>query len=130
MNTREEYVTCTQAQALKELGFDWTCRYYATKGYAHDEHYWKSPCLGDLRNSDLKSIWFTIPTQAVACRWLREEKGLWFDLGVSASVQYTIDVFSLDKEEYFICEGHFSSYEAAISAGIDRALKLLKGGEK
>lgn len=72
MKTHEEYVTYQQAELLKEFGFDWPCRYRATKEDAPDGQYWNYPCLDELSNSELGSREFAIPTQAVACRWLRE----------------------------------------------------------
>lgn len=130
MNTREEYVTCDQAKALKELGFDWPCRFAATSEDAPKGLYWTYP--DDATNSCLYNRSFTIPTQAVACRWLREETGLILHVFYNDANKgygwYILNKANGSREGIWSYISH--SYEAALSAGIDCALELLKGGEQ
>lgn len=129
MATREEYVTYAQAKALKELGFDWPCRYHATKEDASKDQYWTYPLIADhIRNSECSDRSFALPTQAVACRWLREEKGVEVE-SVLCMTGYMASISSTkiaNEQDVKVTGAFYGTYEAALSDGLDRALTLLK----
>lgn len=119
----ESYVSRDTARMLKEAGFDEVCRsaYYATGNSA----------VMYERNSMLSPGYVSRPTQALAARWLREVH------------HYAICVwFSKDDEKWFYAHGDmdnmvfdtdynisefiFDSYEEAMEAGLQKAIKLIK----
>lgn len=130
----EEFVTFEQAKKLKELGFDLKCHYrfnidkqlvpnvvYSNAGVDSDDVAMNVNfrCVGDI----------SAPTLAQAQKWLRE-KGI----EVMSYYDYTTKTWIYEVCE--IGEPHFcgyhsddfdlnkSTYEEAISAGIDRALEI------
>ena len=102
----DDFVTYDQAIKLKELGFDWDCS-----------------------NNDIKYT----PTLTQAQKWLREVKGV---------KVYVKPLFSSEKYEYWISfkfqgfmvgderYGVEETWEYALSAGINEAIKLLKREEQ
>ena len=131
----EDFVSFEQAKALKELGFDWK----VTAVYDSDR---KLGCQLDTRVSipknfncehPFKESLFSAPSLYQAKKWLINK----FSLVVS-SLPFVGDPnndvlrwrYYVDKyNPYIIQEGSielYDTYENALSAGIDRALKILK----
>lgn len=129
----EDFVTYEQAQKLKELGFDWECNHYYKVGenhrfenyaiYSVEELDHISSAYEDLNNNHCISA----PTLAQAAKWLREkgiiiivdyshydnfEQLYYFDIKRATNNRVTVGVET-------------DTYEQALSAGIDKALKLL-----
>lgn len=77
---KEQYVTFETAKLLKEKGFGWfTYSYYTkddvdTKPYFGIENLCPDNWNGEV--DEVNDLWFSAPTQQMACRWLREEKGI------------------------------------------------------
>ena len=147
----EDYVTFEQAEALKELGFDWyhhhAQMYYATQCYCEGNNPFSFDTIGpgDLISSpkmkeDENDGWIEdedycvlAPTMSQAAKWLREVKGI----TVLVNIATNKETFITKKVFYFkwfnsefilsgVSKDHYASYEEALSAGIDRALELLK----
>lgn len=132
MITREEYVTHAQGKALRTLMFDWPCwTTYSANGqfekhsyHTYNKQFWARD-------------WCTAPTQPVACRWLREEKGLSVDAYIQCD-GYTWQILKCGNpkrnaryvDSFDETNPLFPTYEAALSAGIDRALELLTSTKK
>lgn len=120
----ESYVSLETARLLKEAGFDVPC----TSQYTENEFAWENLRKTDFNKSDYV---FSRPTQALAARWLREvhhyavcvwfsqEDGKWFYAhGDIESMVFT--------EEYSISEFIYETYEEALEAGLQEAIKLIK----
>lgn len=141
----EDFVTYEQAKKLKELGFDLKCYYrfnvdrqlvpnvmYRNAGVDSDDVAMNVNfrCIGDI----------SAPTLAQAQKWLREVKdiiiGIDFDnwndkyechvykrMGYSGENIRDMYGSQLVTNEY---HEDFDTYEQSLSAGIDKALELLK----
>ena len=75
---KEAYVSFEIAQLLKEKGFDWECHKY------WEDHYGPEGLLQRLEScsSDYQPFEdeYLAPTQQMAMRWLREEKGIFIEI--------------------------------------------------
>lgn len=133
---KESYVSFDTAKLLKEAGFDIPCRgIYVTDrtGYYEFHEYDNKQTEDDLcwNTEDGFQYEYLAPTQALAARWLREV------------YHYAVCVwFSKDHEKWFYAHGNmdsivfdtdyiiseyiFDSYEKALEAGLQEAIKLIK----
>lgn len=124
----EDFVTFKQAKTLKKLGFGLkTYAFYNKEGnlYSSDNpDYWND------------EIWheFSAPTLAQVQKWLREELGIEinssYDMIAKNGWFYYCNDLSKDiwKEGFNILanEKFYSTYEQALSAGLDKVLELIK----
>lgn len=80
MYMQEPYVSFKIAKILKEKGFDWfTFGYYTMDDYESTPYFGIEDLCADNWNGkvgEVNDLWFSAPTQQMACRWLREEKGI------------------------------------------------------
>lgn len=123
----ESYVSFDTAKLLKEVGFDCNChKWYEKKDDKVLEWEADAACNWNMNKND-----FSRPTQALAARWLREVH------------HYAVCVwFSKDHEKWFYAHGNmddivfdtdyciseyiYDSYEEALEAGLQEAIKLIK----
>lgn len=124
----EDFVTYEQAVKLKELGFDGECRayYYDTKEISGN----LIPFNYNSRDIGVISS----PTLSEVQKWLREVKEI--EVGVFAEFDGELRtgqwVWLMRKfnthlfDTVFPEDINYDSYEQALSAGLDKALKLLK----
>ena len=122
----ESYVSRDTARMLKEAGFDEVCRsaYYATGNSA----------VMYERNSMLSPGYVSRPTQALAARWLREVHRIVVDATfISPSTDGNIWQYFIGEMDNMVWEGDFdasdrkyATYEAALEAGLQKAIKLIK----
>ena len=122
----ESYVSRDTARMLKEAGFDEVCRsaYYATGNSA----------VMYERNSMLSPGYVSRPTQALAARWLREEHDTYVNVKRVTQTEgamfycywsyYTVSVSTAWVGD--ISGGRYDSYEQALEAGLQEAIKLIK----
>ena len=125
----ETYVTFHQAKVLEELGFDgykWDCDFW----YYYNYHDHDKPIFArceQVDSYDVEKYWYA-PTLAHAQKWLREVKGV---------NVYVIPQFSTGHYEYWVQfkfrgyggdedYGIKDTYEKALIAGINEAIKILK----
>lgn len=139
MNT-EDFVTYSQALALKKLGFTEKCLHHykhqqlISNEFMNDPGYYYIP-LKDLYRSmnsespDQDEI-CDAPFLSQAQGWLRKEKGIHIILNITFSegqILYTPYVASYDWGR--TCEGDFpTEYKIALSAGITKAIDILENG--
>ena len=124
-----ELVNKEQAIKLKESGFDWECVYHYLEDHelpAHNQIYIEYTLFNKAENWNSFSDKFSAPELDLACKWLREVKGI---IVVSLVLDcrknlYTFDLFTKTGKIYIKRES-FNSYEAAQSAGLDIILKEL-----
>ena len=124
---KEQFVSFDTAKMLKEAGFDVPCTsQYTDNGFGWDN-------LSRVNYNSCKSL-FSRPTQALAARWLREVHHLnvyacfdyvcfddgerkWFFMRENTMINdYTSVYFSIIS---------YDSYEQALEAGLQKALKLI-----
>lgn len=151
MNT-EDFVTYEQAVKLKKCGFDWPCYEFWDNSFCLDGTPVKirklksepKICFMYECNSMLDKMGcdlITAPSLAMAAKWLREEWDLHIDASPFTDGYTDADGRKCDEWEFWdfgimrVSNGsfvvgygdrEFDTYEAALSAGIDAALKLLK----
>ena len=100
---KEQYVKIGTAQLLKEKGFDWDT----------DKVYERSimACIYED---------YPMPTQQMACRWLREEKGIHPELELCTDNEFSFTIYKLDgKRTVLYEESHcWTNSEDAVEAAI------------
>lgn len=149
----KDFVTYEQAVKLKELGFDWGCTYFydedkkLTAGYADisgdggfdDYELSVIDLTCSVNNNCLYRDIFDAPTLAQAAKWLREVKGIIivctpevdeydFNDYVRKFItgQWCYELWRNGDEHWNSTEKLYPTYETALSAGIDTALKLIE----
>jgi len=79
--SKEEYVKFDTAKLLKEKGFDWFTYAYYTKDDVDEEPYFgmENLCPDNWNGTEdeVNDLWFSAPTQQMACHWLYKEKGFY-----------------------------------------------------
>lgn len=133
-NERELYVTSneiTWEQAIETYG----------DGYDYITHHETFPVnvVGELlRDVRDKNICFATnfqtvyaPTLELAAKWLREEKKIYIDVtwgNMQGNIIWCASLNNLGKGSSMLGDiKHVDSYEEALSAGIDKAIEMLKG---
>ena len=122
----ESYVSFDTAKMLKEAGFDVPCfNQYTDRGTI-----WHCDCPENFNKSQCAT---SCPTQALAARWLREVHHI--------NVYACFDYEKFDERKWFFTREHtmvnddsavycsitnYNSYEAALEAGLQEAIKLIK----
>lgn len=123
---KEELVTLETAKMLKEKGFNEFCEF----AYADEDlHIMRLPSI----NSFFKEIGngYSAPTQSFTQKWLRETKNLHICIYNTAS-GYSYEISKADNGTEVLCMpkgpndgGKWDTYEEALEAGIQEALKLI-----
>lgn len=136
--THEDYVTFEQAKALKELGFDWeVSQYYWVKkgGVIEMASIHPSDRVNPNINGWGRDNKFSAPTLYQAQKWLREVKGISVEpvscgYEINGNIDWSSFICLLKDKLGYDQTATLSSYEQALSAGIDKALELLKEESK
>ena len=120
----EELVTLETAKLLKEKGFNEYCKNVIDVDSILRETLYRT-------NDNLPKQCFSLPTQSIAQKWLRETKKLHITIYNSAS-GYTYDISKADMGTVLYCfpegpndGGNWDTYEEALETGIIKALKLI-----
>lgn len=120
----EELVTLETAKLLKEKGFNEYCKNVIDIDNILRETLYRT-------NDNLPKQCFSLPTQSLAQKWLRETKNLHITIDNSAS-GYTYDISKADMGTVLYCfpegpndGGNWDTYEETLEAGIQKALKLI-----
>ena len=130
----ESYVSFDTAKLLKEAGFrELTKTHYSNRGQV-----WETALPADY-NDDFNCNTCNRPTQALAARWLREVNGIhvssniFMDSANDADGK-TVDEWTFWSYDLFDNSGRiieesddrYDSYEQALEAGLQEAIKLIK----
>lgn len=121
----EEFVTLETAKLLKEKGFNEYCKNVIDIDNILRVTLYRT-------NSNLPKQCFSLPTQSLAQRWLRETKNLHIEIYRSA-VGYGYAIVKADNGTWQEDDdsrgtndgGLWDTYEEALEAGIIKALSLL-----
>lgn len=127
----EDFVTYEQAVTLKKCGFDWSCNnYYIEKVLDSEHEEW------DEEECMYCTVWdverYPKPRLDQVAKWLREAKGLFIEIWLHA-VGYSWIIEKCDNlncngtvvDSHNKDSGFFTTYESALSAGIDAALNKI-----
>ena len=133
----ESYVSFDTAKMLKEAGFDVECDwFYINNGSVETGIVVRST---SLRDHNMATGFLSRPTQALAARWLREVNGIhvssniFMDSANDADGK-TVDEWTFWSYDLFDNSGRiieesddrYDSYEEALEAGLQEAIKLIK----
>lgn len=124
----EELVTLETAKLLKEKGFDWKCE--RTISCDKIIRRWNRPqdmsCCTEI---DGELVEFLCPTLYVAQKWLRETKDLHIGICYSHKLFWYYEIMSVSNHVLVGLANrpsiHYNTYEEALEAGIQEALKLI-----
>ncbi len=124
----EELVTLEIAKLLKEKGFVWECE--RTISCDKIIRRWNHPqyisCCTEI---DGELVEFLCPTLYVALKWLREIKKLHVEVSYMYENYWIYDILTIPNHDLVGLSDrpiiHYKSYEEALEAGIQEALKLI-----
>ena len=122
----EQYVSFDTAKMLKEAGVDVPC----TSQYTEGMGVWNVEYPYDFNKDDFG---YSRPTQALAARWLREKHRIALDVAfIPPSVDGDVWQYFVGEMDDMIWEGEYetgtkyATYEQAMEAGLQEAIKLIK----
>lgn len=131
---KEQYVTFEVAKLLKEKGFDWPCIcYYEDNGIMHEAlDYVRQNDGEDGEDDDNDEC--LCPTQQMAMRWLREEKGIHIMVSTGMNVCskpmrfYHANLAQMEEDKTIYgdpIDVDFDTYEDAVEAALKYVLTNL-----
>lgn len=110
----EELVTLETAKMLIKKGFN-ECRNVVD--------------ISNMSNDDLPKRCFSQPTQSLAQKWLREVKNLHIDIFHTFGNYWVYRILTIPEHDIIKLSNrsflHYKSYEEALEAGLQEALKLI-----
>ena len=128
----ESYVSFDTAKMLKEAGFDVPC----TSQYSEGKCIWN---VGYPENFNQGEFGYSRPTQALAARWLREAHGIHVSSNIFMDSSNDADGNTVDEWNFWSydlfdnsgriieeSDDRYDSYEEALEAGLQEAIKLIK----
>ena len=117
----EEFVTFETAKMLKKARF----REKTKTHYSNSGEVWETAMLADY-NDDLNCNACSLPTQALAARWLRDVHNIFIMLTPMID-GWMFDLFDLKKHQYILCNADAlaGQYEAAYEVALREALQLI-----
>lgn len=128
----ESYISFDTAKLLKEAGFEANLKTMYVEEEKDEWAFWDS----GAKRSDYNYFDDTIacPTQALAARWLREVYRISVDAAFMApSTNIDVWQYFIGKMDDMIWPGDFetsertyATYEEAMEAGLQEAIKLIK----
>ena len=123
----ESYVSFETARMLKEAGFDAPC----TSQYTEGMGVWNVEYPYNFNEDDFG---YSRPTQALAARWLREVHRIVVDATFippsTGGYVWRYFIGNMDdmvwNGDYVPSDEFYRTYEAALEAGLQEAIKLIK----
>lgn len=116
---QEEFVTLETAKLLKEKGFREDCMAFYTKDGLFK-------CNAYINTNVLK---LPSPTQSIAHKWLRETKNLHIEISYMYGDYWIYDILTIPNHDLVGLSDrpiiHYDTYEEALEAGLQEALKLI-----
>lgn len=115
----EELVTLETAKLLKEKGFREDCMAFYTKDGLFK-------CNAYINTNVLK---LPSSTQSIAHKWLRETKNLHIEISYMYGDYWIYDILTIPNHDLVGLSDrpiiHYDTYEEALEAGLQEALKLI-----
>lgn len=119
----EELVTLETAKLLKEKGFNEYCKDIIKE----DNNRIMQSVF--RTNKNLPKLCYSRPTQSVAQKWLRETKNLHIEISYMYENYWTYDILTIPRHDLIGLEDRasvrYNTYEEALEAGLQEALKLI-----
>lgn len=128
---KNDFVTLETAKALKDKGFDWKCNSIITIG-GTIRSYESPQDISYLTEIEGKPYEFLLPTIDLAKKWFRETKNLHIEIYRNAC-GYGYVIVKADNGTWMEDDnskgpndgGNWDTYEEALEAGLQEALKLI-----
>lgn len=125
---QEELVTLETAKLLENKGFDWNCEHTISCGKIV-RRYDLPQDISCCTEIDGELVEFLCPTLYVAQKWLRETKNLHIEISYMYGDYWIYDILTIPSHDLVGLSDrpleHYKSYEEALEAGIQEALKLI-----
>lgn len=124
----EELVTLETAKLLKEKGFVWECERIigCNKVITKYDLPQSMSCCTEI---DDEPVEFLCPTLYIAQKWLRETKNLHIEIFYMRGDYWVYGILTIPEHDIIELPNrplvHYKSYEEALEAGIQEALKLI-----
>ena len=119
----EELVTLETAKLLKEKGFNEYCKDIIKED---DNRIMQSVFR---TNKNLPKLCYSLPTQSVAQKWLRETKNLHIEISYMYGNYWIYDILTIPRHDLIGLSDRpivrYNTYEEALEAGLQEALKLI-----
>ena len=135
MYMKEPYVSFKIAKLLKEKGFDWfTFGYYTMDDYESPPYFGIENLCADNWNGqadEVNDLWFSAPTQQMACRWVEKTYGFFIEISRSIDLNGNYHYFYmiLDKTCKYVSsatrDNDYSSKPDSIEAALEYVLTKL-----
>ena len=127
----EELVTLETAKLLKEKGFVWECEHIIDRNKVITK-YDLPQSMSCCTEIDDEPVEFLCPVLYIAQKWLRETKNLHISI-IRNACGYGYDICKADNGTHITDGvlkgpndgGQWNTYEEALEAGIQEALKLI-----
>lgn len=126
----EELVTLETAKLLKAAGFKEDVNSFyelVYKGGSGPEYEIDESYDAQNYNTDVYSI--SAPTQSIAQKWLRETKSLHIEISYMYGNYWIYDILTIPNHDLVGLSdrpiAHYNTYEEALEAGLQEALKLI-----
>lgn len=118
----EDLITLETAKLLREKGYnEYSVLVMGDNG--------KEAVVAFRTNSDLPEGAYSRPTQSFARKWLRETKKLHVEVSYMHGDYWIYDILTIPSHDLIGLSDrtlvHYKSYEEALEAGIQEALKLI-----
>jgi hypothetical protein len=118
----EELVTLETAKLLKEKGFNKYCRDVINDKGLMMETVFRT-------GNNLPKSFYSRPAQSLARKWLRETKKLHVEVSYMYGDYWIYDILTIPNHDLVGSSDrplvHYKSYEEALEAGMQEALKLI-----
>lgn len=119
----EKRINFETAKLAKEKGFDWP---------VEDGFYFRDRVKSDIHSSDYHhdfdnntSYYISRPSQSLLQKWLREVHNIYLLVDMGFNRDYHWKYFD-QESDFTYSAGIFETYEKALEAGLQKALKTLK----
>lgn len=122
---KEDYVSLEVAKLLKEKGFNERCeRRFVEKIDGTEREGWNDDLCAICEVYDV--IYYPKPTLYEAAKWLRVNHRILVTPYYVTDDKYTYHILRMDEGNNY-CHNYsqYDSYEEALNAGIEEALKLI-----
>lgn len=125
----EELVTLETAKLLKEKGFKEDVSVFYELVCEEGSYEYELFESYDAQNYNASVYSFSAPTQYIAQKWLRETKNLHIEISYMYENYWIYDILTIPNHDLVGLSDrpiiHYKSYEEALEAGIQEALKLI-----
>ena len=124
----EELVTLETAKMLKDKGFNWKCEHLIDRNKVITKYDIPQSMIVCME-IDGELVEFLCPALYVAQKWLRQEKTLHIEISYMYGNYWIYDILTIPEHDLVGLSDrpiiHYGTYEEALEAGIQEALKLI-----